>query len=254
MEIIKRMNEVKKKVLKHPGYTDAKKSYCQIEMLSDRYKKSIGAYCPGSSTVPREELDEYYELIGVYSNPSILCLELMKPLLVIYEKEENQVCLDVFRKSISILKEQLFKYKGLNRICFAHSVLCRLDIPYANLTKYDPDGFLSKLLTVQTKKIRNMKRQEKLDGLKSYYGQQINMLDPKVFSEEERLPAAIILEAYIENDMSGMKNARYFTTIVASELKEIVDDDTIAEIVKKLISHDHICGEIDGKYHFLLRD
>ena len=79
-----------------------------------------------------------------------------------------------------------------------------------------------------------------------------NSLDANVFAEDEILPAAIIVDAYLNNDMQGMKNARYFSTVVANELDELVDDSAIAEIVRKLISHDHINGEIDGKYHFLL--
>ena len=42
--------------------------------------------------------------------------------------------------------------------------------------------------------------------------------------------------------------------LTADENLYIVDDDTTAEIVRKMISHNHINGEIDGKYHFLLRD
>ena len=43
-----------------------------------------------------------------------------------------------------------------------------------------------------------------------------NSLDANVFAEDEILPAAIIVDAYLNNDMQGMKNARYFSTVVAN--------------------------------------
>ena len=238
---------------KHPDYNKEKESYYQEEMVNDHYIRATDEYYPGKSSIPREELDLYYRMINCYCNKSVFCIELMKSLLTEEEREnDHQTCITLFRKSIDLLKKQLLTYKGMDRISFAHDIFCRLRIPYANLMEYDPDGFLDKLLAVQVKKIKNLKRQEKQDGLREYYYRSINKLDSNVFTEDEILPAAIILDAYVNNDMQGMKNAQYFCTVVANELGEIVDRNTIAEIVKKLISHGHINGEIDGDYRFLL--
>ena len=249
------LNKINNRIVKHPGYNKAMRNYYQIEMVNDRYARATDEYYPGDSSILREERDKCYNLIKIFTNRSIFCIELMKSLLTEQERKDDcHTCINIFRKSIRILKRQLLIYKGFDRIGVAHGVFCRLEIPYANLKEYDPDGFLGKLLTVQIKKMRDMKRQEVQNGLREYYYGAISRLDSKVFAEDEILPAAIILDAYEEHGMKGMKNARYFSTVVANELKEIVDDNTIAEIVRKLISHDHINGEIDGKYHFLLHN
>jgi hypothetical protein len=255
MKTLEMLNKIHSRIKKHPDYDKEMRKYYQLEMVKERYEKVTDEYFPGQSSIPQEERGQYYDLVYKYVNRPILCMELMKSLLTEEDRKDScQKCMDIFMKSISVLKEQLLKYKDMNRVCFAHSIFCRLDIPYTNLREYDSSEFLLKLFDVQVRKMKNMKRQDIRQGLSEYYYPQINSLDAKVFDEDERLPAAIILEAYEEHNMSGMKNARYFSAVVANELQEIVDDDTIAEIVKKLISHDHICGEIDGKYHFLLRD
>jgi hypothetical protein len=241
------------RIIKHPDYDREMKNYYQKALVNDYYARATDRYYPGQSSVPREERDIYYKTITRYSNMPVFCIELMKSLLTEEErKNDHQTCIKLLRRSIDILKEQLSTCKGMDRICFAHDIFCRLKIPYANLKEYDPDGFLDKLLAVQIKKMKNMKKQQIRDGLREYYYRVINRLDANVFAEDEILPAAIILDAYFNNDMQGMKNARYFSTVVANELDELVDDSAIAEIVRKLISHDHINGEIDGKYHFLL--
>ena len=253
MKTLEALNEINSRVVKHPDYEKVMRSYCQIEMVKDHYIRASYEYYPGQSSVPREERDKYYALIRRIANKSIFYIECMKSLLNEEERRADcQTCMDIFSKAINILKKQLLTYKDLDRICFTHDIFCRLEIPYANLKEYDLNGFLGDLLDVHIKKMNNMRRQEIYDGLLEYYHGIINRLDTTVFSEDEFLPAAIILEAYENNDMRGMKNARYFSTIVANELGEIVDDNTIAEIVKKLISQDHINGQVDGKYHFLL--
>jgi hypothetical protein len=247
------LSTIYSRIVKHPDYDREMKNYYQKEMVNDYYTKAIDEYYPGASSVPREELEVYYRLIRSFSFRSVFCIELMKSLLTEAErKDDTQTCIKLFRKSIDALKKQLSTYKDLDRTRFAHDIFCRLKIPYANLKEYDPDGFLDNLLAVQIKKMKNMKKQQKQDGLREYYYRAINSLDSNVFAEDEVLPAAIILDAYINNDMQGMKNARYFSTIVANELEEVVDNSRIAEIVRKLISHDYINGEIDGKYYFLL--
>lgn len=249
------LNKINNRIVKHPDYDKAMRSYYQAEMVNDRYARATNEYYPGKSSVPWEERDKYYNLIKGCSNRSIFYFECMNSLLTEEERKDDcHTCIKIFRKSIGILKKQLLIYNGFDRVAVAHGVFCRFEIPYANLMEYDPDGFLGKLLAVQIKKMRNMKTQEIQDGLREYYYGAISRLDSKVFAEDEILPAAIILDAYEEHGMKGMKNARYFSTVVANELEEIVDDDTIAEIVRKLISQDHINGDIDGKYHFLLRD
>ena len=255
MKIRERLNNINNRIVKHPDYDKVMKKYFQAEMVNERYAKASNEYYPGESSVPREERDIYYNLIKGCSNRSIFFVECMKSLLTEEERKDDcQICINIFRKSIRILKNQLLTYKGFDRVCFAHGIFCYLEIPYANLMEYDPDGFLGKLLAVQVKKMKNMKRQDVQEALREYFYGAISKLDSKVFAEDEILPAAIILDAYQNNDMKGMKNARYFSTVVANELKEIIDDNTTAEIVRKLISHDHINGDIDGKYHFLLRD
>ena len=255
MKTLEELNKIYNRIVKHPDYNKAMRSYYKAEMVKDRYLKATDEYYPGKSSVPREDRDIYYDLIKIYTNRSVFCIELMKSLLTEEERKEHcHTCMDIFRRSIYLLKEQLLKYKGFDRVRFAHDIFCRLEIPYANLMEYDTDGFLGKLLVVQIRKMNNMRRQHIHEGLRDYFYGVINSLDAKVFSEDEVLPAAIILEAYQENSMKGIKNARYFSTVVASELGEIVDDDTTAEIVRKLISQNHINAEIDGKYHFLIRD
>jgi hypothetical protein len=249
------LNNISNRITKHPDYKKAMLSYYQIEMVNDRYARATDEYYPGKSSVGREEHDKYYNLIKGSSNRSIFYIELMKSLLTEAErKDDYQACIDIFRKSIILLKKQLSIYEGFDRIRFAHDIFCFMEIPYANLNEYDPEEFLSKIFGVHVKKMKNMKRQQVQNGLREYFYGAISKLDPKVFSDDEMLPAAIILDAYQNNDMKGMKNARYFSTVVANELGEIIGDDTTAEIVRKLISHDHINGEIDGKYHFLIRD
>lgn len=249
------LNKISNRIAKHPDYDKAMKSYYQAEMVNDRYARATDEYYPGESSVPREESDKYYNLIKASSNRSVFYFECMKTLLSEEERKDDcQACLDIFRKSTIILKKQLLTYEGFDRIRFAHDIFCFMEIPYANLKEYDSDGFLGKLLAVQVKKMRNMKRQQVQDGLREYFYGAISKLDPTVFTDDEILPAAIILDAYQEHGMKGMKNARYFSAVVANELGEIIDDDTTAEIVKKLISHEHINGDIDGKYHFLIRD
>ncbi len=249
------LNKISKRITKHPDYKNTLISYHKAEMVNNRYAVATDSYFPGESSVSREERNIYYNLIKGCSNRSVFYFECMKTLLTEEERKDDcQACLDIFRKSIRILKKQLFTYEGFDRTRFAHDILCFMEIPHANLKEYDPDGFLSKLFDLQVRKMRNMKRQEVQDGLREYYYGAINKLDSKIFSENEILPAAIILDAYQEHSMGGMKNARYFSTVVANELEEIVDDNVIAEIVRKLISQDHINGEIDGKYHFLIHD
>ena len=247
------LSNIYSRIAKHPDYDREMKSYYQAEMVNDYYTRAIDGYCPGASSVPREERDIYYRLISTFSNRSVFCIELMKSLSTNEErKDDHLTCIKLFRKSIDVLKKQLSTYKDLDRTRFAHDIFCRLKIPYANLKEYDPDGFIDKLLAVQIKKMKNLKKQQKQDGLREYYYRVINSLDANVFTEDELLPAAIIVDAYLNKDMQGMKNARYFSAVVVNELEELVDDSSIAEIVRKLISHDYINGEIDGKYHFLL--
>jgi hypothetical protein len=249
------LNRIHNKLVKHPDYKKAMISYYQIEMVNERYAKATDEYYPGESSVSREGSRTYYHLIKGCSNRSIFYFECMKTLLTEEERKDDcQICLNIFRKSIKVLKDQMLEYKGFDRVRFAHDIFCFMEIPYANLKEYDPDGFLGKLLSVQVKKMRNMKRQQVHEGLREYFYGAISKLDPTVFSDDEILPAAIILDAYQEHGMKGMKNARYFSAVVANELGEIIDDDTTAEIVKKLITHEHINGDIDGKYHFLIRD
>jgi hypothetical protein len=249
------LNHINNKLVKHPDYKKAMISYYQIEMVNDRYARATDEYYPGKSSVSREESDTYYNLIKGSSNRSIFYIELMKSLLTEAERKDDcQTCTNIFRESIRTLKKQMLEYKGFDRVRFAHDIFCFMEIPYANIEEYDPDGFLSKLLAVQVKKMKNMKRQDVQEGLREYFCGAISKLDSKVFAENEILPAAIILDAYQNNDMKGMKNARYFSAVVSNELGEIIDDNTTAEIVRKLITHEHINGEIDGKYHFLIRD
>ena len=244
---------INNKIVSHPDYDREKKSYSQAEMVDDYYARAIDGYYPGESSIPREERNTYYRLITCYSNMPVFCIELMKSLSTDEDRTDDcQVCINIFRKSMNALKKKFMTCNSSDRTRFAHDIFCRLKIPYANLKEYDPDGFLDKLLAVQIKKMKNMRKQQIQDGLREYYYRVINRLDANVFAEDEILPAAIILEAYFNNDMQGMKNARYFSTVVANELDEVVDNNMIAEIVRKLISHDYIKGEIDGKYHFLL--
>jgi hypothetical protein len=244
---------INNKIVSHPDYDREKKRYSQAEMVDDYYARATDEYYPGESSIPRKERDAYYKMITCYSNMPVFCIELMKSLSTDEDRTDDcQVCINIFRKSMNALKKKFMTCSSSDRTRFAHDIFCRLKIPYANLKEYDPDGFLDKLLVVQIKKIKNIKKQQLQDGLRECYYRTINRLDSNVFTEDEILPAAIILDAYVNNDMQGMKNARYFSTVVANEIGEIVDDSTIAEIVRKLISHDYINGELDGKYHFLL--
>jgi hypothetical protein len=255
MKTLERLNKIGSRIKKHPDYKNTLISYHQAVMINERYAIATDKYYPGESSVSREERDTYYHLIKGGSNISIFYFECMKTLLTEEERKDDcQDCLDIFRKIIRILKKQLLTYEGFDRVRFAHDILCFMEIPHANLKEYDPDGFLNKLFDLQVRKMKNMKRQGVHEGLSDYFYTEISKLDPNVFSDAEILPAAIILEAYQNNDMKGMKNARYFSAVASNELGEIIDDDTTAEIVRKLITHGHIKGEVDGKYHFLIRD
>lgn len=210
---------VNNRITKHPDYDKVMREYFQTEMVNERYERATDQYYPGELSVFREERDKYYGLIKGCSNRSIFYFECMKSLLTEEERRDDcQACLDIFRKSIFLLKKQLSIYEGFDRVRFDHDIFCFMEIPYANLKEYDPDGFLDKLLVVQVKKMKNMKRQQVQDGLREYFYGAISSLDPKVFSDADMLPAAIILDAYQNNDMKGMKNARYFSTVVANEL------------------------------------
>ena len=112
METLEKLKQINGKIVKHPNYKTAMKKYYQAEMVNDRYARATDKYYPGESSVPREERDVYYDLIRGFTNRLIFYTECIKSLLTEEERKDDcQTCINIFRKSIDILKKQLLSYK-----------------------------------------------------------------------------------------------------------------------------------------------